>query len=117
MAEYRPDFQPVSGLWTLPVVETVDQAVSMRTTISVPEEGALASEDVDATMVAGGTQLEQTYGPNHRPLAYVSTGSVTAVAYFGWANPGNLTPEQVHVRVRDETVTFILGPTGDLPVA
>lgn len=117
MAEFRPDFQQVSGLWTLPVVETIDQAVSMRTTISVESEETLASEDVDATMVAGGVELAQTYGPAHRQLTYVSTGSTTAVAYFGWANPENRTPEQVYVRVRDETVTFLLGAPGDLPVA
>lgn len=123
MSVYQADAQQVSGLWVRPEVETADQVVSLRASIALSEEAQLASEDVAATLVAGGQELTQTYGSGDRPLAHLSTGSVTAVAFFGWANPEGLTPEQVHVRVLDETATFDLDETGDptdpgdLPVA
>lgn len=117
MSVYQSDAQQVSGLWLRPEVETAEQVVSLRASISLPEDTTLASEEVDATLVAGGQQLTQTYGPNDRPLAYLSTGSVTLVAFFGWANPENLTPERVQVRVQEETVSFTLGEPTDPLVA
>lgn len=120
MSIYQAEPQQISGLWVRPEVETADQVVSLRASISLSEDGQLASEDVDATLVAGDQELTQTYGPADRPLAYLSTGSVTLVAFFGWSNPDGLTPQRVSVRVLGETATFDLGgPTdlGDLPVA
>lgn len=107
----------VSGFWALPVLESTGDPVTMHVSIAVGSEEDLASSDVDATLSAGGQVLAQSYGPSDRALSFVSTGSTTAIADFGWSNPDQLTPDSVEVRIRDESVVFPLGIPGDFPVA
>ena len=119
MTSPEPVFQQVSGLWTAPVLEsTSNQTVQMHVSIGVGAIGELADEDVDAVLVAGGTQLEQVERPSGvEPISYLQLRSITAIAHFAFANPDDLVPEFVNIRVRDETVTFTLGPGPGLPVA
>lgn len=111
------DFQQISGFWVLPVLESDGDPVALHVSIGVTSEEDLTSADVDATLMAGGQALAQIYGPADRPLSHLSTGSVTAIADFGWSNPDHLTPDSVEVRVRDESATFQLGPFEDEPIA
>lgn len=119
MSSPEPEFQQVSGLWTAPVVEsTSDQTVHLHVSIGVGSIGELADEEVDAVLVAGGTQLEELERPGTtESIDYLQLKSITAIAHFAFANPGDLALEYVNVRVRDETVGFTLGPAADLPVA
>lgn len=119
MSSPEPEFQQISGLWTAAVVEsTSDQTVHMHVSIGVTAIGELADEEVDAVLVAGGTQLEQVERPSSaESIAYLQLQSVTAVAHFAFANPSDLALEYVNVRIRDETVGFTLGPSADVPVA
>ena len=118
MSSAEPVVQQVSGLWTAPVIEsTSDQVVHMHVSIGVGSIGELADEDVDAVLVAGGTELEQLERPSaEQPLDYLQLRSITAIAHFVFANPADLPLEFVNIRIREETVGFAIGES-DLPVA
>lgn len=113
-----PDWQQISGFWTAPRLEsTSDQTVQMHVSIAVSASGELADEDVDAVLVAGGQELQQVQRPGGEdPLSYLQLRGIAAVGRFAFANPEDLTPEFVNIRVREETVGFSFGD-GQLPVA
>lgn len=115
----EPTFQQVSGLWTAPVIESnADQVLRMQVSVGVTAVGELADEDVDLSILADGENLAQMTRPSSEdPLLYLQLRSISAVGHFVFANPTGAVPQQASVRIRDETATFQLGPSGDFPVA
>jgi hypothetical protein len=115
------EFGAVGEHWVLPNVDSnADDTVRMHVSVCVGSEAKFAEGDIDLAVRANDSTLEQTSRPGvDSPLAYVSTRAITAVAFFTFANPDNLTPAQARVTLLGESLDFTLGPLanqGDGPL-
>jgi hypothetical protein len=109
------EFGAVGGHWVLPNVDSnADATVRMHVSVAVGSKDEFSEGDIDLAVRANDSTLEQTSRPGADfPLAYVSTRAITAVAFFTFANPDNLTPAQATVTLLGESLDFTLGPPTD----
>jgi hypothetical protein len=106
------DFAAVGGHWVVPSIDSTDDSqVRMHVSIPVGSEEEFGEGDVDLALQAGDVLLEQTVRPGPgNPLTFVSTRAISAIAFFVFANPDNLTPTRATVTLLGESLAFEFGP-------